>query len=82
MSKNENFFFKVRKIALRYLQKMQTSKFNQYLSHEKLIIQIFNQRNFDASIGFYKSNDFQKILEYYFDKYLIKTMAKCKEQPL
>ena len=58
---------------------MQTAKFNQYLSHEKLLIKVFNQRNFDPSIGFYKSNDFSKVLEYYFDKYLLKTMAKCKD---
>jgi len=67
---------------LKYLQRMQTSLFNEYLSHEKFLIKIFNQRNFDASIGFYKSNDFSKILEYYIDKYLLKTMAKCKEAPL
>lgn len=43
------------------------------------MIKIFNQRNFDASIGFYKANDFSKPLEYYFDKYLLKTLAKCKD---
>lgn len=58
---------------------MLTSQFNEYLSHEKFLIKIFNQRNFDPSIGFYKSNNFSKILEYYFDKYLLKTMSKCKE---
>lgn len=42
----------------------------------------FNQRNFDAKIGFYKSNDFSKVLEYYCDKYLLKVISKCKEQPL
>lgn len=43
----------------------------------------FNQRNFDQKIGFYKSNDFSKsVLEYFFDKYLLKTMGKCKEQQI
>ena len=45
-------------------------------------IKIFKDRNFDNSIGFYKSNDFSRILEYYFDKYLLKTLAKCKEVSL
>lgn len=76
---NESYFVKVRKVALKYLQKMQTSVFNEYLSHEKILIKIFNQRNYDANIGFYKSNDFSRLLEYYFDKYLLKTIAKCKE---
>ena len=61
---------------------MQTSQFNKYLSHEKFLVKTFNIRNFDAKIGFYKSNDFSKILEYYFDKYILKVVAKCKEQPL
>jgi hypothetical protein len=61
---------------------MQTSQFNQYLSHEKFLIKIFNQRNFDENIGFYKSNDFSKVMEYFFDKYLLKTLSKCKEIPL
>lgn len=61
---------------------MQTSQFNQYLSHEKFLIKIFNQRNFNEEIGFYHSNDFSKILEYYFDKYLLQTLSKCKESPL
>jgi hypothetical protein len=52
------------------------------LSHEKFLLKIFNQRNYDAAIGFYKSNDFTKYLEYFFDKYLLKTIAKCKESPL
>jgi hypothetical protein len=82
VSINENYFFKVRKEALKGLQKMQTSVFNKYLSHEKYLLKIFNQRNFDAKLGFYKSNDFTRVLEYYFDKYVLKTLAKCKEQPL
>lgn len=77
MSTNEGYYFKVRKVALKYMQKMQTSQFNEFLSHEKFIIKIFNQRNFDESLGFYKSNDFTKILEYFFDKYLLKTLSKC-----
>lgn len=73
----------MRKVALRYLQKIQTSAFSEFLSNEMFLIKIFNQRNFDASIGFYRANDFSKQpLEYYFDKYLLKTLAKCKEAPL
>jgi len=81
VSTNEVYYFKVRKMALKYLQKMQTSQFNQHLSHEKFLIKIFNQRNFDENIGFYKSNDFSKVMEYFFDKYLLKTLSKCKEVP-
>ena len=43
---------------------------------------MFNQRNFDYKIGLYKSNDFTKILEYYFDKYILKNMSKCYENKL
>ena len=42
MSTNETYFFKVRKVALRSLQNMQTSLINKYLSHEKFLIKIFN----------------------------------------
>lgn len=42
ISTNENYFFKVRKIALQSLQKMQTLQFNQYLKHEKFLIKVFN----------------------------------------
>lgn len=79
VSINENYFFKVRKQAIRQLQQMQTSQFNKYLSHEKYLLKIYNQRNFDKSIGFYKSNDFTKVLEYYVDKAILKVLSKCKE---
>ena len=35
-----------------------------------------------AKGGFYKSNDFTKLLEYYFDKAILKTLSKCKEEQL
>jgi hypothetical protein len=79
VSTNEVYYFKVRKMALKYLQLMLTSEFNKFMSHEKFLIKIFKQRNFDENIGFYKSNDFSKVMEYFFDKYLLKTLSKCKE---
>lgn len=82
MSTHENYFFKVRKLALKYLQRMLTSQFNEYLSHEKFLIKVFNQRNFDSAIGFYRSNDFSRVLEYPFDKQLLRTLARCKEMRL
>ncbi len=42
VSTNEGYFFKVRKMALKYMQKMQTSQFNEFLSHEKFLIKIYN----------------------------------------
>jgi len=29
-------------MALKYMQKMQTSQFNEFLSHEKFLIKIYN----------------------------------------
>ncbi len=52
------------------------------MSHEKFFIKIFNGRNFDNSIGFYKSNDFSKVLEYYTDKTILRVLSRCKESPL
>ncbi len=44
------------------------------------MIKVFNKRCYDAGLGFYKANDFTKVLEYFIDKYLIKTLGKCKEE--
>lgn len=82
VSINENYFFKVRKVALITLQKMETQQFNKYLSHEKFLVKVFNQRNFDKKIGFYRSNNFSKMLEYYTDKAILRILARCKESPL
>lgn len=81
--KNEKYFFKVRKHALRSLQAINVSEFGQFLSHEKsFLVQYFNQRNFNDKIGFYRSNDFKNILEYYINTYLIQAVAKSKERKL
>lgn len=61
---------------------METKLFNQFLSHEKIFIKTFNTRNFDSDIGFYKSNDFSKVLEYYTDKTLLRVLSRCKESAL
>mmetsp|Transcript_10031 Transcript_10031/g.15256 ORF Transcript_10031/g.15256 Transcript_10031/m.15256 type:complete len:109 (-) Transcript_10031:1828-2154(-) len=80
---NEYFFFKVRKHALRALEKIQVSAFRQLLSYEKTyLIHYFKQRNFNDKIGFYKANDFSNVLEYYVNTYLLRSLSKSKESPL
>ena len=81
VAKNPKFFFKVRKHALRSLEVIQVSAINKFLSHEKsFLIEYYNQRNFSEKIGFYKSNDFSNVLEYYINTYLLRSIAKSKEQ--
>ena len=83
VAKNPKFFYKVRKHALRSLEAIQVSAFSAYLSHEKsFLIEYYNQRNFNEKIGFYKSNDFRNILEYYVNTYLLRSLAKSKERKL
>jgi len=81
--KNEKYFFKVRKHALRALQEINVRGFGEFLSHEKsFLINYFNHRNFNEKIGFYRSNDFRNVLEYYVNTYLIRALAKSKERKL
>ena len=83
VAKNEKYFIKVRKQALRSLEIIQVSAFSQFLSHEKsFLINYYNQRNFNEKIGFYKSNDFKNVLEYYLNTYLLRSLAKSKERKL
>jgi len=83
VAKNEKFFFKVRKQALRSLEAIQVSVFSQFLSHEKsFLVNYFNSRNFNEKIGFYRSNDFKNVLEYFINTYMLKSLAKSKEQKL
>ena len=83
VAKNEKYFIKVRKQALRSLETIQVSAFSQFLSHEKsFLINYYNQRNFNEKIGFYKSNDFKNVLEYYLNTYLLRSLAKSKERKL
>jgi hypothetical protein len=68
---------------LKSLLAINVAEFNQNLSREKFfLIKFFNQRNFNDKIGFYKSNDFKNILDYYINTYLIRSMAKSKEKKL
>jgi len=46
------------------------------------LINYYNQRNFNEKIGFYKSNDFKNVLEYYLNTYLLRSLAKSKERKL
>ena len=82
VSRNENFFYKVRKHALLAMHRMEVSAFNKYLSHEAFLVKSFNQRNFDEITGFYKENNFADLLHYYLDRSLLKAISKCKEQKL
>ena len=80
VSSNENFFFKVRKQVLKALHKMEISSFHKHLSHEAFLIKCFNKRNFDEVTNFYKENNFTNLLQYYFDRSLLKWISKCKEE--
>lgn len=82
VARNESYFFKVRKAVLKALGKMKISAFNEHISHEMFLLKFFNKRNFDEESGFYKPNNFNKLLEYYMDKSIIKAIAQCKEQKL
>lgn len=83
VAKNEQLFIKVRKQALKSLEKIQTSVFSQFLSHEKsFLISYFNKKNFNDRIGFYKSNNFKNITEYYMNTYLLCSLSKSREHKL
>ena len=83
MAKNEKFFFNVRKQALRSLEAIQVSAFQEFLSHEKtFLINYYKSRNFNDKIGFYKSNNFENTLEYYVNTYLLRSLSKSKEHKL
>ena len=82
VSRNENYFLKVRKQVLKALHKMEISSFHKHLSHEAFLIKCFNQRNFDEVTGFYKENNFTNLLQYYLDRSLLKSISKCKEEKL
>ena len=82
VAKNENYFFKVRKCVLKALQKMEVSQINKWLSHEAFLLRLYNKRNYDEGVGFYKVNNFANLLEYYFDRGDLKAISKCKEEKL
>lgn len=82
VAKNENYFFKVRKCVLKALQKMEVSQINKWLSHEAYLLRVFNKKNYDEAVGFYKVNNFANLLEYFFDRAIIKAISKCKEEKL
>ena len=80
--KNDKYFFKVRKHALKALQRIDIrvmSENARYHSREELLLKFYNQRNFNDRIGFYKSNDFRNTLEYYVDKNLVQILSRSKE---
>ena len=59
------------------------SVFQEYLPHERaFLFNYYNLRNFDDETGFYKSNNFADVLEYYINTYLLRSLAKSKEQKL
>ena len=82
VSRNENYFFKVRKEVLKTMHKMEISVFNQYLSHEAFLLRCFNKKNFDEATGFYRENNFTNLLQYYLDRSVLKYISKCKEEKL
>lgn len=83
VAKNEKYFFKVRKQALKSLDQIQVSVFSQYLSRESTFLRsYYESRNFNDKIGFYKSNDFSNVLEYFINTYLLKSLAKSRERKL
>ena len=82
VSRNENYFYKVRKEVLKTMHKMEISVFNKFLSHEAFLLKCFNQKNFDETTGFYRENSFQNLLQYYLDRSVIKYISKSKEEKL
>lgn len=83
VAKNEQLFIKVRKQALKSLDKIRASVFSQFLSHEKsFLVNYFNKRNFNDKIGFYKSNNFKNITEYYMNTYVLGSLANSREHKL
>lgn len=82
VSRNENYYYKVRKEVLKTMQKMEISMFNKYLSHEAFLIRCFKQSNFDEATGFFRENNFQNLLKYYLDRSLLKHISKSKEEKL
>ena len=80
--KNDKYFFKVRKHALKALQRIDMrvmSASARYHSREESLLKFYDQRNYYERIGYYKSNDFRNTLEYYVDKYLVQVLSRSKE---
>ena len=82
VSRNENYFFKVRKEVLKTMHKMEISAINEHLSHEDFLLKCFNQKNFDKVTGFYRENNFTNLLQYYLDRSVLKYISKSKEEKL
>ncbi len=62
---------------------MEISSFNKFLSHEMFLMKLFNNKKLlPGSLTYFKTNDFTNILEYYFERALLKAMSKCKEENL
>lgn len=55
---------------------------NKWLSHEAYLLRVFNKKKYDEGVGFYKANNFTNLLEYYFDRSILKAISKCKEDKL
>ena len=80
VAKCEKYFFKVRKAALKSLSQISVREFRANLSKEKqFLLKYFKERTYDETIGFYRSNDFKNVLEYYVNKYLLDALAESKE---
>ena len=82
VSRNENYYYKVRKEVLKTMHKMEISMFNKYLSHEAFLLRCFKLSNFDEATGFFRENNFQNLLKYYLDRSVLKHISKSKEEKL
>lgn len=73
------YFFKVRKEALKAYRAIQAGGL---FEKDSYLMKTYDQRNFNDLIKFYKPNKFDKVLEYYIDKYILKFLSKFKGHKL
>ena len=83
IAKNEKYFFKVRKHAIRSLQAINVAAFREHLSHEKFfLIKTFQGRYFNDRTGFYVHNNFANVIDYYMRNYLLDGLCASRESKL
>ena len=65
---------------------MEVSTFSKFLRHEMFLMKIYDTGHklagAQSAVEFYKENDFSNILEYFMDRYFLKSISKCREDML
>ena len=71
---NKEYFYKIRKEAVKAITEMKTKDFQKYLSTEKLLIKIYNEYD-EKGYPKYKDN----LIRYFIDKTIVKYVSQLRE---